>query len=454
MLSRLVNFFKTGPDAPLADLSPEELDRAYKIRRWRVFIGITVGYGFFYVTRLTLSVVKKPILDSGLLTATELGVIGSALFFSYAFGKLCNGVLSDYANIRRFMSAGLIISALVNLAFGATSMFWIFLALWALNGWVQSMGSAPSVVTLSQWFASKERGTLYGIWYVSHSIGEGITFVGTAVVVSYFGWRAGFGVAGLLALAVGILLIFMLSDRPRALGLPSIAEYKNDPLAATPRSAADDTPLVKTQLKILKFPAVWILGLASALTYVSRYAINNWGILYLQEVKGYTLAQAGPIMGTAPIVGVVGGALSGIISDRLFASNRHKATLLYGTLQIIGLALFFYGPAGHVWLDYAGMAIFGFAVAGTVAFLGGLTAIDLTPRQVTGAVMGFIGLFSYMGAALQDVVSGWLIDAGKTVVDGETHYNFDAAVLFWFGAAVLSLIVAMTVWKVKPRTEL
>jgi len=451
VLSRLLNFYKTGPDLPLQDLSQEELDRIYKKHRRSVFLGITIGYGFFYVTRLSLSVVKKPILDAGLLTATELGYIGSALFFVYAFGKLFNGLLSDYANIRKFMATGLILSALVNLAFGMTSLFWVFVVLWGLNGWVQSMGAAPSVVTLSQWFATKERGSLYGVWYVSHSIGEAITFVGTAVVVSAFGWRAGFGVAGALAMAMGILLIFLLADRPRTLGLPTIGEYKDDPLALPQKGT---TPLFRTQLKILKVPAVWILGLASALTYVSRYAINNWGILYLQEVKGYTLAQAGPIMGTAPIIGVLGGALSGFISDKVFYTNRHKATLLYGSLQIVGLGIFFYGPPDNVWLDYLGMGIFGFSVAGTVAFLGGLTAIDLTPREVTGAVMGFIGLFSYLGASLQDIVSGWLIDSGKTVTDGVTVYNFDAAVTFWFGAAVLSLAVAMTVWNVKPRTVL
>jgi len=159
-------------------------------------------------------------------------------------------------------------------------------------------------------------------------------------------------------------------------------------------------------------------------------------------------------MGTAPIIGVLGGALSGFISDKVFYTNRHKATLLYGSLQIVGLGIFFYGPPDNVWLDYLGMGIFGFSVAGTVAFLGGLTAIDLTPREVTGAVMGFIGLFSYLGASLQDIVSGWLIDSGKTVTDGVTVYNFDAAVTFWFGAAVLSLAVAMTVWNVKPRTVL
>lgn len=454
MLSKLLDFYKTGPDAPSADLSPQQLDAEYRRRRRNVFLGITIGYGFFYVTRLTLSVVKKPILDSGLLSATQMGVIGSAMFFVYAFGKFSNGFLSDHANIRKFMSTGLIVSACVNLMFGATSLFWVFLGLWTLNGWVQSMGSAPSVVTLSQWFATEERGTLYGIWYVSHSIGEAITFVGTAVVVSSFGWRAGFGVAGGLALVMGGCLIFMLADRPQTLGLPSIAEYKDDPLAVPPDKGAGAGSLFRDQLKVLSFPAVWILGLASALTYVARYAINNWGILYLQEVKLYSLEQAGAVMGVAPIVGVAGGALSGFISDRLFSSNRHMATLLYGSLQILGLGLFFFAPPGHAWMDYLAMAIFGFAVAGTVAFLGGLTAIDLTPRQVTGAVMGFIGLFSYMGAAIQDLISGALIDAGKTMVDGKAVYDFSVAVSFWFGAAVLSLVVAMTVWKVKPRTTL
>ena len=32
---------------------------------------------------------------------------------------------------------------------------------------------------------------------------------------------------------------------------------------------------------------MWVLGLASACMYVSRYAINSWGMLYLQENRGY-----------------------------------------------------------------------------------------------------------------------------------------------------------------------
>ncbi|HOX27580.1 MAG TPA: MFS transporter [bacterium] len=450
MFALIARFFRTAPDAPRLELTSKELKKKYDFRRWTVFIGITLGYGFFYVARLSMSVVKKPIIDSGILDAAQLGKIGAILLTVYAFGKFFNGVLADRCNIKRFMSAGLILSAIVNLLMGFTSIFWIFFILWGLNGWFQAMGAAPSVVSLSQWFSKKERGTWYGIWYVSHSIGEGITFICTSVVVSALGWRYGFGVSGALGLTMGVILLFLLADRPETYGLPNVAEYKNEPL---PAEEEQSMTLLQQQLAAMKYPAVWVLGLASALTYVARYGVNSWGVLYLQEVKHYSLVQAGSILGMSPVIGIAGGALSGFISDRFFGSNRHKTTLLYGLLQVASLCVFFFGPPGHKWLDVVSIAVFGFAVSGTVAFLGGLTAIDLTPRRVTGAVMGFIGFFSYLGASTQDWISGYLLEKTKTMVAGQAVYNFDKVIYFWVGAAALSLILAMTVWNVKPRED-
>ena len=72
--------------------------------KWAVFTAATLGYGLFYVCRLSLNVVKKPIVDTGYLTETELGIIGSALFFSYAIGKFVNGFLADRVNDGRWTS--------------------------------------------------------------------------------------------------------------------------------------------------------------------------------------------------------------------------------------------------------------------------------------------------------------------------------------------------------------
>ena len=85
------------------------------------------------------------------------------------------------------------------------------------------------------------------------------------------------------------------------------------------------------------------------------------------------------------------------------------------------------------------------------SFLAGLIAVDVMPTGAAGAVKGVIGLFSYIGAATQDWISGFLISSGKTVVEGEAIYNFDNAFYFWIGASVLSLILATMVWNVKAH---
>ncbi len=446
MIKKILNFFKTGPDAPRIQAPAEKIKAMYESRRTRVFIGILVGYSVFYVNRLGFSVVKKPLIDSGLLNADQLGKIGSITLIAYAFGKFFNGVLADGFNIRKFLSVGLLITALANLAVGFTSYFWLFCVLWGINGWFQATGAGPCVVSMSQWFGKHERGTLYGYWSSAHGFGEFFTFVCFALIVKHFGWRAGFTSAGVLGVIMAMGLIFLISDRPETYGLPNIKEYKDEKA-----DEADEKPvsLMKMQLQIAKYPAIWILGLASAFNYVTRYGINSWGMLYLQETRHYSLAAAGLTIAVNTIPGVAGAALCGLISDKLFDSNRHKPTLLFGIFQIISLFGFFYAPPNMVWLSVVSLAVYGFALGGTLAYLGGLTAISLVPRKVAGAAMGFIGLISYIGASAQDWLSGHLLQKTATVVNGTTIHNFDKCIIVWVGASFVALILAMTVWNVK-----
>ena len=83
--------------------------------------------------------------------------------------------------------------------------------------------------------------------------------------------------------------------------------------------------------------------------------------------------------------------------------------------------------------------------------LGGLFAVDIAPKRVAGAAMGVIGIFSYIGAGLQDLVSGLLIGRGTQMVDGVRHYDFDAAIVFWIGSSVVSMVLAASLWRTKLR---
>lgn len=83
-------------------------------------------------------------------------------------------------------------------------------------------------------------------------------------------------------------------------------------------------------------------------------------------------------------------------------------------------------------------------------FLAGLTAIDILPVKAAGAVNGIIGLFAYLGAATQDWISGAMIEATKQVTDGVAHYDFTNVFLFWIGASIVSVALAMVAWNAKP----
>jgi len=453
-LARLLEFFRTGPDRhpPLDD--DAEVEREYRRRRRSVFWSVTIGYALFYVARINFSVVKKPLLDEGILTGTEMGVIGSAMLTVYAAGKLSNGFLSDRANIRRFMSVALFCAAALNLALGFVDWFWAFAVLWGLNGWFQSVGSAPSVVSLSQWFSPRELGTRYGLWSISHSIGEGATFAVTAAIVSWLGWRWGFWGPGLLCAGGALVLSRTLADRPATYGLPAVTDYRNDhPAPRTdPASHPDHPSIGRLQIEVLRNPAIWVLGLAGATMSATRYGVNNWGMLYLQEGKGYSMTEAGSILAVYPIAALAGAALSGIVSDRLFASRRNVPALIMGLLVTATLASLAATPAGEPLLDSVILGLFGFNMGGLLTYLGGLMAVDLSPRRAAGAAMGIIGAFAYLGAAIQDVVSGMLVDRGRTLGDGGSTYDFGPMLTFWIACSVVSIGLTLLVWNARPRT--
>ena len=165
------SFFKTRKDIHPLEQHPDEIRSIYKKMQWQVFSGLVFGYAFFYVVRMALGVVKKPILDAGIMTKADLGLVGSAFFFTYAIGKFSNGVLSDYAHIGRFMSFALLCSGVTCMLMGLRTTSLLFMILWGLNGWFQSVGSAPSCVSIFQWFSPKQRGSVYSIWGGSRNIG-------------------------------------------------------------------------------------------------------------------------------------------------------------------------------------------------------------------------------------------------------------------------------------------
>ena len=401
--------------------------------RQGIFWAVTIGYGLFYVCRLSLSVLKKGIVDDGFLTESELGIIGSALFFGYAVGKLFNGFLADHVNVRYFMSAGLLICAIINAVLALKVPFLVFVILWAINGWFQSVGAPCSIISLKRWFGNDGFGTKYGYWSLSHNLGEAITFYVTALIVGALGWQAGFlGAAGMGLL--GVILIFGLLR----------------PFQSTEEQTVDGKEKLKEtgkkQLAVLKMPIIWVLALASAFMYIARYAFTSWGIFYFQAEKGYSVESASFLLTLSSACGIIGTVGSGLVSDKLFKGDRTMMAFITSAMNLFALAAFLFVPAGYYWLDCIIVVLFGLSIGVLICFLGGLMAVDIAPAEAAGATAGVIGMASYAAAGLQDILSGYLIEGRKVIVDGVAQYDFSAIRIFWLAAAAASLALLVYIF--------
>ena len=444
----LFSFYRISK--PSVDKVPEEnIDSTYRSLRTRTFWGATIAYSLYYVCRMSINVVKQPLIDEGVLTAGELGLIGSALLFVYAVGKFLNGFIADYCNIRRFMATGLFISALVNLILGVLGLFKlpaflifaVFALLWGVNGWVQSMGSAPGVISLSRWFPQSKRGSYYSLFSTSPYIGEFISYNVLALVVGWLGWQSGFIVAAVAGLIGTALIMFFVSDTPESKGLPSVQVLSGEDM-----TAKDKQPTKELQKMILRHPGIWVIAISSAFIYITKYAIAGWGVLYLQKQHAFSLEEASQVIAFSAVFGILGTVLAGWLSDKVFKGDRVKPAVLSGILSTLSLFLFLFVGGGFL-MNIFYVSLFSLAVGVLYCIVAGLMAVDIVPRKATGAALGVVGISSYIAAGLQDITSGYLIQGYMTTVNGVDTYDFGPVSWFWIVASVISFVLPVLNWK-------
>ena len=388
-MSGIIAFFRASP--PKAGAAFDE--HRFRRVRWQTFIAMTLAYVTFYVCRLSFTVAKSALVDLG-ITPTELGMIGSTLFFSYAIGKLVNGFIADHANVVRYMSLGLLLSAGMNLMMGMTTNALLLAIFWGINGWAQSMGVGPCAVSLARWYGVKERGTFYGIWSTAHNIGEAVTYMVIAAVIAGFGWQMGYLSTAALGAAGVVLLVLFMHDSPQSSGFPSINVIRDEPQ----EEAEARGSVFKNQLLALRNPALWTLALASAFMYIDRYAVNSWGIFFLEQDKAYSTLEASGIIGVNAIAGIAGATIGAL-----------------------------------------------------TCFLGGLIAVDISSRKAAGAALGTIGIASYAGAGLGEFLTGIIIDKTAILENGKTLYDFSTLALFWVGTGLGSALLCFTTAAIVAR---
>ncbi len=417
----------------------------YRYWRMRTFLAMYAGYAFFYLTRKSLTFAMPALKQDLGLSLYQLGLLGTVLSLVYGVSKFLSGIIGDKSNPRYFMAIGLMATGVCNLLCGASSLFWVLLLFWGINGWFQGWGWPGCAKLLTHWYSHSERGRWWSAWNTSHNLGGTAIPMIAALCAEYLGWRYALFIPGTVCLGVGVMLLFLLRDTPQSLGLPAIEVFRNDfpSSQGNPIEEKAELPVKEILFKyVLSNKFIWILSISYFFVYVSRTALSDWSMLYLVEAKGHSTLSAGMCVCWFEGGGFLGSLVAGWASDTLFQARRNPINVLFSLGLLATLGLFWWIQSSILLIDSLFQFAFGFFVFGP-QMLVGMAVAELAHKKSAATATGFAGCFAYLGAAVAGGPLGALIKNG----------GWDYLFLALMSCAMIAAFLLAPLWLMEARLQ-
>lgn len=339
------------------------------------------------------SAVLPLVVDEWGLSGLRAGAIFGAFQAGYLLAILGAGNLADRYPARWVIGGGATLAGLTSLGFAfLADGFVLGAALRLLSGVGMAGVYVPGMRFLASWYEPDVRGRAIGIYAGTFSIGGGLSFAVASAVASSVGWRTAIAVTSVGALIVG----------PLVLGLA--------------RESPDRTTRTSGSLHQM----VGLLRNRPYLTAVGVYAFHNWELFgawnwtvaFLVTVPALAGtgagARAGLLAGGMMVVGGIGNAVGGTLSDRLGRERVIGANLLASA----GLSLVIGRLAGlPLWALGAVVLVYGIVlVADSSPTSAAIT--EVTADERVGSALALQSLVGFIPTAISPVVFGAALDRG------------------------------------------
>ncbi len=411
-----------------------EKESLFKRAQWKFIFWSMIGYAFFYLTRKNLSMAQPLMLEEGVVTMKEMGLILSVHGVLYGLSRFVNGFWADRLNGRIFMAIGLALSAAMNFFFGCTSLTICFAIFWIANAWTQGMGFPPCAKMLTHWIHPKELATKMSVWNTSHSFGAVLALGLCSLLIALgFGWRWCFYVPAVLAGLVAVCVFFNVKESPTEAGVPELE-------IETPLTAASATTTTVTTRERLKLvygnPVIWAVALANFFVYIVRFGFLDWGPTFLKQFKGIPVAKGGLMIIAFELAAVVGTVFAGWLTDKAFKGRGVRTCVFCMLFAALFSFAFWYLPSGApIWQATLLLMGAGFCIYGPQALIG-IVAANQATKEAAAMANGFTGIMGYASTT----VSGYGIALIKT------YYGWGVTLAAISAFAVIGMFLFLLAW--------
>jgi len=378
----------------------DERSKQGPVYEWTLVISLALMFGFVGLNRVGIGFVLPPIVQEFHLEFWQAGLLVSGTSLAWAVSAWLSGCVSDRVGRKNVLVIGMYAASAISAILGTA---WNFLSLFIFRD-LLGFGDGVSLTTGQSTIAERtnpHRRALYqGIFNGGYSLlglGFGayiITHLSTA-----FGWRWVFTIVAVFGVIITTWLIFVLPK-----DLPASARSGAGQLNAS--------SFFKDLKEILGAPGMARVTLCSTLG-LGWLGLNiAFNALFLTQVRGYSLNDAGSILSISAVIGVSGVIFVPGVADRL---GRKVA----GIIASIG--------AGVCFLIFALVPMPTVATV-IVLTLGSICASGLSPLTLAtlpselvplrrGAAIGVANLFAAsFGITLSPIIGGFLADHSSLIV--------------------------------------
>ena len=383
-------------------------------------------YVVAYIDRVNIGFAATELQRDLRLSQTEFGFGAGLFFLAYCLFEIPSNLILERVGARRWIARILIGWGLVSMATMFVTDVWSFMAARVLLG-IGEAGFFPGIVLyLTYWIPAGERARTGALFMMAAPVAVIVGGPASEALLKLDGrlglegWQWLFLVEGLPAVVLGVLALYVLTDRPeQAMWLTSgDREWLCRTMAVeqASRQRAGHTTLAGS----VASARVWLLSSVLFMNSLVTYGIFLWLPKMLQDVsgtRGFMLSTITSIPFVAALAAMV---IVGRHSDRTGERKLHVAacaiTAALGLLMAVA-------SQGHLWLlvlsftlsQMAQRAVVGVFWAIPPMFLGGTgAAAGIALINATGNLGGFAGP-AIMGA-LHDATGGY--GGGLLVLSG------------------------------------
>jgi MFS transporter, ACS family, hexuronate transporter len=377
--------------------------------RWYIAVMLCFASELNYLDRQTLSVLAQTIQRELSISDVEYSYITSSFLISYTVMYAVSGRIIDRIGTRKSFMVFVSAWSLANMLHGLANSARQLAGARFLLGAAEPANFPAGVRAVSEWFPVKERALAIGIFNAGTALGSVVAVPTVSFIALSFGWRSAFvftGALGFVWVAVWAKFYRLPADHPR-LGDQERALILGDDGAVR----ADDTQPVPVG-KLLSLRATWGCIAARALTDPISFFLTFWIPKYLQQERGFTLADVGayawiPFVALA-VGNVAGGAIPRALVAKGWTVNRARKTTMLVTSLVMPICYFSlpFADGATMALFLLTIAMFGHAAWGNITL-----PAEVFPTRAIGTVTGLGGAFGGLAGVLTQLMIGRTVQA-------------------------------------------